>query len=339
MNSRWSFLFMKCYVTGGTGFLGKNLIKYLLSQKHSVRALVRKTSQAEDLKSLGVDLVYGDVADPDVVKETIQGSDWVFHTAAMVKIWSDNPKEYYRVNVDGMRNIVDVASLSACKKIIYTSSFIALGPTDGVIADEKFRCKRTKFYNLYQETKFLAHREAARYCGGGLPFIPLYPGIIYGPGELTEGNIIAHLMLDFMKGKFPGILGSGNQLWNYVYVDDVVRGHVLAAEKGTISHPYILGGENVSLNNFVKTLAEVTEKPTPKRHIPFGLAKAVGAVEESLAHLTNRTPKATRGTIEIFKHDWALTSEKAQKELGYTYISLKEGLQKTYLWLKENNKI
>ena len=99
---------MKCYVTGGTGFLGKNLIKYLISQNHSVRSLVRKTSKTEELKSLGVELVYGDVTDPESIQKTIEGIDWVFHTAAMVKTWSRNRKEYYRVNVDGMRNVVEL---------------------------------------------------------------------------------------------------------------------------------------------------------------------------------------------------------------------------------------
>jgi len=328
---------MKCYVTGGTGFLGKNLIQYLLSQGHSIRALVRKTSKTDDLKSLGVDLVYGDVTDQNTIRETVRGSDWVFHTAAMVKTWSRDPKEYYWVNVDGLRNIVDMASLAGCKKIIYTSSFIALGPTDGTIADEKFQIKRTGFYNLYHETKHLAHREALRYSGANIPFIPLYPGVIYGPGNLTEGNILVRLMLDFIKGRFPGILGSGTQVWNYVYVEDVVRGHVLAAEKGTLGQPYILGGENVSLNDFVKVMAEVTGKPVPTRHIPFSIAKTAGAFEEILALLFKRNPKNTRGTIEIFKHDWAFSSDKAIHELGYSPISLKKGLQKTYNWLKESN--
>ena len=115
-----------------------------------------------------------------------------------------------------------------------------------------------------------------------------------------------------------------------------MKGQVLAAEKGRIGHPYILGGENVSMNAFVKTMAEVTGKPVPNKHVPFGLAKSVGAIEEVMGQLFNKTPKVTRGNVEIFKHDWAYSSEKAIKELGYSYTSLNEGLQKTYNWMKEN---
>ena len=329
---------MQCFVTGGTGFLGSNLIKELCHRGHHVRALVRNTSNVDDLKQWGVELVPGEITDQKVLEQSLPGTEWLFHLAGKVTIWDKDPMDYYRVNVDGLKTVVDIASIMKIPKIICTSSFIALGPTDGQIADESFNAGERTFYNLYHQTKYLANLELKSYMSMHLPVIPVYPGIIYGPGKMTEGNILMKTMQDFIKRKLPGIPGNGNQKWNYVYVDDVVRGHILAAEKGKIATSYILGGDNVSMNDLMQILSEITGKRPPKLHIPFALAKVIAACENALATLINEAPQNTPGTIGIYQHDWAMSSAKAEKELGYTHIPFREGLQKSYDWLMQPAK-
>ncbi|MDI6784371.1 MAG: SDR family oxidoreductase [bacterium] len=333
-------------VTGATGFLGKNLVIELRNRGEPVRALVRPTSlkrrrvssNKEDtflaLKELGVELVYGDITDETAVLKAMDGCQTVFHTAALVKTWVRDRLEYDRVNVAGLGNILNSAKKANIQKVIYTSSFIALGPTDGTIADENYSLTPRTFHNDYERTKYLADQLARKYANDGFPLVILYPGVIYGPGELTQGNIVVNLIQQYLKRKLPGLLGDGSKQWNYGYIDNVVNGHILALEKALPGARYILGGENASMQTFIALLEELSGVPAPKWHIPYWLAELVAIGEELAAYLFNREPKNTRGTIEIYKHDWTYTSAKAERELGYSHISLREGLSRTLEWLK-----
>jgi NAD+-dependent farnesol dehydrogenase len=327
-------------VTGATGFLGKNLVIELRNRNYPVRALVRDLNRAKSLADLGIELVTGDITDKRSVLKVMEGCQYVFHTAALVKTWIRDRLQFDRVNVEGLGNILECAKQTKVKKVIYTSSFMALGPTDGTIADEDYIsphqliAKDTIFHNDYERTKYLADQLARRYSNEGVAQVILYPGVIYGPGELTQGNIVVHLIQQYLHRKLPGLLGDGVKQWNYVYVDDVVNGQILALEKALPGSRYILGGENASMQTFVNLLQELSGVPAPKWHIPFWLATLVAMGEELAAYLFNRIPQNTRGTVAVYKHDWTYTSAKAEQELGYTHISLREGLAKTLAWLK-----
>ena len=366
-------------VTGATGFLGKNLVIELRKRNEPVRALVRQ-SRSEvclALKELGVELAEGDITDETSVLKAMDGCQYVFHTAALVKTWVRDRLQFDHVNVEGLGNILDCAKKTKIEKVIYTSSFIALGPTDipsprlslrgvpkkigttkqskdeiasltlamtdevttenRIIADENYVLAPRTFHNDYERTKYLADQLARKYVPEGLPVVILYPGVIYGPGEVTAGNIVVNLIQQYLNRKLPGLLGDGSKQWNYVYINDVVTGHILALEKALPGTRYILGGENASMQAFIKLLEELSGVPAPKWHIPFWLAKTTSAGEELLAYLFNRSPQNTRGTIEIYKHSWTYASEKAEQELGYSHISLQEGLSRTLIWLRTIN--
>ncbi|MCX7919700.1 MAG: SDR family oxidoreductase [bacterium] len=328
-------------VTGATGFLGKNLATELRRRNEPVRAFVRsrKSEASCALKELGIELAEGDITDEISLTKAVAGCQYVLHTAALVKTWVRDRVQFDRVNVEGLGNVLTCATRAGVQKIIYTSSFIALGPTDGVVADENYISPHrltisTAFHNDYERTKYLADQLARKYANEGYPVVILYPGVIYGPGEMTQGNIVVNLIQQYLNRKLPGLLGDGSKQWNYVYVDDVVTGHILALEKAPLGARYILGGENASIQTFISLLESLSNIPAPKRHIPYWLAKFVAGCEEVYARFSNRIPQNTRGTIEIYKHDWTYTSAKAEQELGYTHIPLKEGLVKTLAWLK-----
>lgn len=328
-------------VTGGTGFLGKPLVKKLLEKNEKVRLLVRPTSSLIGLNDINnLEVVYGDITDREIVKKAVKNCSEIFHLAGLVKKWTADRSLFYKVNVVGFKNVVECSlQKSNIKKIIYTSSFIALGPSNGKIITETSRRSCSHFHNEYEYTKYLALVEANKYIEQGAPLVIVYPCVVYGPGEMTEANFLARIILDFYENKIPGILGKGEKIWNYVFIDDVVTGHILAREKGRIGEGYILGGENASLLTFFTILEKITGKPKPQRNIPYGLAKLTAIFEELAAYIFHRSPKNTRATIEIFKHDWAYSSKKAQEELGYTYTSLEEGLKQTINWLKAKNLI
>ncbi len=324
---------MRYFVTGGTGFVGKNLVRRLADGTHEVRVLARTSSNTEGLDLPGVTRVTGDMADHDSLRRGMEGCDRVFHMAALVKEWAKDKALFDKINVDGVDAICRIAKELGVERVVRTSSFIAIGQTDGIVADERAKRDPNHLHNDYERTKYLADGVAARHVADGVPLISVYPGVIYGPGELTDGNIAVKMLLDHMNEKLPGIPGDGERKWTYAYVDDVVDGHLLAMEKGTVGARYILGGEVASANRFFETFESVSGVPKPTRHVPYWVLKTVAALCELRAALFGTYPMITRGAVEVYKHDWAYDCSKAKNELGYACTPLEEGLRKTHDWL------
>jgi farnesol dehydrogenase len=163
--------------------------------------------------------------------------------------------------------------------------------------------------------------------------------VIYGPGELTEGNIVVRHVLDLANRKLPALIGKPERRWNYAYVEDVSRGIVAALEKTAFGGRYVLGGENVTLGEFYALVEELTGVPVPKRRLPDGLAKAAGALQKTWAKLTGTTPALTPDLVEIYAHDWAFSSKTAEAALAYRPRTLREGMSQTVAWLREIGKL
>lgn len=324
---------MPIFVTGGTGFLGKQLVKELGRFSEDIHLLVRENSNLKDIDNKRFKIFSGDVTNVHTIKHAMKGCKTVFHMASLVKTWVSNPLEYYQVNVKGFQNVMECAIEEGVTKFVYTSSFMALGPSSEKSNTEETLHDPTHLHNHYERTKYIADQLIPEYLEKGLPVITVYPCVIYGPGEITEGNLVVRIILDFLDRRIPGILGDGSKLWNYAFITDVVKGHLLAWERGKVGQKYILGGENVSMEAFFELLEELTGLNRPRRHIPFWVAKLSARWEESLASLLGKIPKHLPSTIEIYKHDWAYSSEKSERELGYTYIPLKDGLKRTLDWI------
>lgn len=330
---------MSTFVTGGTGFLGKQLVKELGYLDEDVHLLVRKNSNVKEIDNKRLTIFPGDVTNIRTIREAIKGCKTVFHMASLVKARVRNPLEFYQVNVEGFENVMECALEEGVTKFVYTSSFMAIGPSNGKINTEETLHDPDHLHNHYESSKYIAHQLIQEYLDKGLPVITVYPCVIYGPGEITEGNLLVHIILDFLERKIPGILGDGSKLWNYVFITDVVKGHLLAMKKGTVGEKYILGGENVSMQNFFKLLEALSGVKAPQRHIPFWIAKMSARWDELIARISGKIPKHTPSIIEIYKHDWAFSSEKAEQELGYTHIPLKEGLERTLDWIYNKIRI
>jgi len=327
---------MKCLVTGGTGYIGQNLIRELLNQGHTVRALVRQSSPIVLLQSWGVETVVTELTGDEQIRESAQGIDQLYYLAGMTSFWNRHSKDYYQTNYDGFHNVVDIVSLAKVKKIVYVSCYLAIGPSGNTPINENDHHTYQKFSSYYHETKYLAHLEANRYRGAGLPFVSVYPGMVYGPGKQTSGNLFNSFLQNLLNGNKLPLLSPGSQIWNVVYMEDVVRGIIQAAEKGKSGNSYILGGENLSLQEILNQSFQAAGKAPSLTSISPGRAKLWAGLEETLSHLTNTPPRMTRGLIDLFSQNWALDSTKAKQELGYTSRSLVEGLSPTIKWLKEN---
>jgi farnesol dehydrogenase len=334
---------MKILITGGTGFLGRRIVSEL-APRHALRLLVRRGSSRERFPA-GIEFVEGDVTDRVSLVKAIAGCDAVVHAAALVKILA--PREQFdRINVGGLENLLAAAESEAAgsvERMLYVSSFMALGPTEkgpgGVLDETASDSGRDRAWiNDYERTKTLSDRLARRAIAAGAPLDVVYPGVIYGPGEMTEGNIVLRHVLDLVHGRLPGLIGKPERRWNYVYVDDVAKGVALALEKTRPGGRWVLGGENVTQGEFYSLVGRLTGARIPTLRFPDGVAKAAGAVQKAWARLRGTTPQLTPDLVDVYRHDWALSSARAEKELGYRWRPLSEGLASSVAWLKESGQ-
>lgn len=323
---------MKVLLTGGTGFLGKTVAARLLAAGHEARLLVRRGNPRRELPD-GVETAPGDVTDRDSLARAAQGCQAMLHMAALVKMWMPDRGTYDAVNVGGLENALAVASAAGIR-LVYTSSFIAVGPAGPVPVDESRVHPGAGYRNDYERTKALADRVACQAAAAGGDVVIVYPGVVYGPGERTDGNIVSNMIADHFRGAFPGIVGPGDRLWSYSYVDDVAAGHVAALERGRRGERYFLCGENVGMVEFFRTLEKVSGVAAPRRHIPYAAASGLGFALWLWAELTGHPPRLTHEVVGVFREHWAYSSEKAKAELGYRPRSLEEGLARTVTWLR-----
>jgi farnesol dehydrogenase len=316
-------------LTGSSGYLGSRIAHALVERGAPFRVLVRNPGKLGLVPAEArCEIVAGDLLDKDAVAEALRGVKQVIHTAALVKMWVKDPEDFWRVNVDGLKALLEAADRAGVERVVYTSSFLAAGGSSDANASEGLQ-NYGPYSNEYEETKaqaldWLRDRGFARF-----PVVALLPGVVYGPGPPTEGNLVGGMMRQYLSGRFPGLLGSGEQRWSFAYIAEVVQAHVAALEKGRPGEEYFLAGDNRTLNDLFKVIGRLTGVTFPVRHLSFATGKAVGALEVARARLFNHRPKLTPGVVDIFKHDWVYSSEKASRELGYRVIPLEEGIKMT----------
>jgi farnesol dehydrogenase len=305
---------VKVLVTGGTGYLGRAVVRALATRGHDLVIFARGASRS-GLPGTAID---GDIRDRAALERAAAGCEAISHSAALVSIWRRRRQDFDDINVGGLRNVLAAAAALRTPRVLYTSSFVALPPrgrTEPLQAND------------YQRTKVAADRVADEAVRDGVPLIRVYPGVVYGPGTFTEGNLVGRLIADHLKRKLPGLVGPENR-WSYAYVEDVAAGHCAALERGRIGGRYALGGENAPQRRLFEIVQQLTGRRPPPR-IPFPVADLLGAMEEMRVGLFGGTPLLTRGAVDIFRHDWSLDSGEAIRDLGYTLTPLSEGVSRT----------
>jgi farnesol dehydrogenase len=302
---------MRILVTGATGYLGTAVVAAMAAHGHTVVALAR-TASAAGLPAAAFD---ADIRDEDAVLAAADGCEAICHLAALVNVWRPRRADFEEVNVGGLRTILRAASRHDIKRIVYTSSFMALPPT-GATAPV--------MWNDYQRTKVLADRVAAEAVAGGAPLIRVYPGVVYGPGSLRESNLIGRMITDHLAGRLPGLIGAARR-WSYAYIDDVAAGHVAALERGEAGGRYLFGGDNVPQMRIFEIVRDLTGVRLPHR-IPFLAALAFAAYGEARAALTGTAPLLTVGTARILNRDWTMSSEVTCRQLGFRVTAVRDGV-------------
>ena len=320
---------MKAFVTGGTGFIGRSLVRQLVERGYEVRALARSQSAAERVQTLGAIAVPGDVTDRESMRAAMRGCDVVFHLAAIYDFAPEALAQCAAINVDGTRNVLGLAHELRVPKIVYTSSLAVFGATGGELPDETYRSD-DRLLTEYDRTKWQAHYEVAEpMIQQGAPIIIVMPGAVYGPGDESW---LADAMRLFHRGLLPVVPGPETTL-TYAYVDDIAEGHVLAAEKGRIGESYILAGPAVPLGEMVDFWALLTGKPGPAARVLArfvnGLAPAAGRLQSPLSLPQMAGPDMVR----MLGATYAGRADKARAELGWRPRPLQTGMLETFEWI------
>ncbi len=325
---------MKCLVTGATGFIGNRLVEELLKLGNEVLILARSKEKANKMFGNRVAFFDGSLWDLNVIDDATRNCDAVFHLAAFANIWSKDKMLAYKTNVVGTKNILEAAFRNKVKKVVFTSSAAVFPPAKNEEDIDETVVLPEKYMTDYETTKTQAEQLCIEYCKKGLEVVIVNPPRVFGPGLLNKSNSVTILIKKYISGNWRFIPGSGRYIGNYVFIDDVVNGHILALDNGISGEKYILGGTNTSFNGFFETISKVSGKNYRLFHLPFSVILAVSKLELFLAETTRKEPLITPPWAKRYLQNRPVSNKKAINDLKYTVTPLEEGIRKTIEWLK-----
>ena len=323
---------MKVLVTGGTGFLGANLVHHLVARGDQVRVLKRPRTPPTLLQGLPVEIVEGDVTDFDSLLRGSRGVEGIYHVAGLVSYWRPKRARQYRVNVEGPRHVVAAAVRNHVRRVVHTSSIAAIGfRTDGQPADEETPWNWGPYDIGYCTSKHLGEQEALKGCQRGLEVVVVNPAVIFGPRDThrNTGRVIT------LVARNSTILWPEGTI-TACDVDDVCQGHIAAMARGQSGRRYILGGEHCRFADLIHQVAEAIGKKVRVVTIPRWLEQAVAWGAYGLSLLTRKEPSLTPDLVQVRRLVGTYSSERAIRELGYPQTPLRQTLEKTYRWYVEN---
>lgn len=321
------------FVTGGTGFIGANLVRLLLEEGYRVRVLVRSTSSLDNLQNLDVEIVQGDLNDSDLASK-MQGCSVLFHVAALYSLWQGDREALYRSNVEGTKNILEAARKAGIERTIYTSSVAAIGVGEnGQPVDETHQSPVGKLIGDYKKSKYYAEQEAKKVAEAGQDIVIVNPSTPIGAWDIKPtptGDII----LRFLRRQMPGYVNTG---LNLIHVEDVARGHLLALEKGKRRDRYILGNHNLSLQSLLEKLSQITGIPAPQQEIPAWLPLSVAWVDEKILSSLGKTPSVPLDGVRMARQKMYYDASKAVQELNLPQTPIETALQDAVNWFIDHN--
>lgn len=325
---------MTTLVTGATGFVGAAVARTLVARGEAVRVLTRARSERRNLAGLEVEIIVGDLTEPQSLRRAVAGCRALYHVAADYRLWVPDPAAMHATNVEGSRDLLRAAAEAGVPRIVYTSSVATLGtPPRGGVADEETPAALADMIGAYKRSKFLAEAEVRRLIAEeGVPAVIVNPSTPVGPGDVKPtptGRMIA----DAAAGRIPAYVDTG---LNIVHVDDVARGHLLAFERGAIGARYVLGGENLTLKEILGIIAACVGRSPPRLRLHPNLVLPLAALFELWARTTGRgEPLATVDAVRMSRKWMHFSSDKAQQELGYAPRPARVALEEAVAWFRD----
>lgn len=318
---------MKVFVTGGTGFIGANLVRLLLQKNYEVRVLIRPESNLENLKNLDIEKVEGCLTDSNLY-QSLKGCQVLFHCAAHYSLWQKDKPLLEQYNILGTRNILAAARQAGIERTIYTSSVAAIGVKPGVAVNEIYQSPVENLVGHYKKSKYWAEQEAHQAVKLGQDIVIVNPSTPIGPWDIKP-TPTGDLILRFLRRKMPAYVNTG---LNFIDVRDVAQGHLLALEKGKTGERYILGHQNLTLKEFLDLLSKITGLPAPQKTLPIWLPLSVAWVDEMILAKLGKIPSIPLDGVKMSRQPMYYNASKAVQELGLPQSSIQTALQDAVNW-------
>jgi dihydroflavonol-4-reductase len=304
----------------------------LLSRGHRVRALARPSSQVRELE---VEVVTGDLRDRESLDRAAAGCGAVFHVAADYRLWAKDPSELYRSNVEGTRNLLAAAREAGVEKVVYTSTVGCIGIPRERPGSEDVEVHLEEMTGAYKRSKFQAEQVALEFAGLGFPVVIVNPTAPIGDHDFKP-TPTGKIVVDYLKGAMPAFVDTG---LNLVDVEDTSEGHLLALERGRPGERYILGCENLTLEQILTRLAGISGGKAPSWRIPYAVAYMAGLASTGWANLTGLEPRAPLDAVKMARKKMFVSLDKAKRELGFNPGPVDGALKRAVDWFRANGYV
>jgi len=324
---------MKVLITGANGFLGSWLTRALVQQGHEVYALVRTQSDLSELEGVACNYVYGDITDLESLYKSFAGIDTVFHLAGLIAYKKSDRAKMDKINVFGTENVIDACLTKNVRKLVYVSSVVAVGAgfNKRQILNEESPFNVSSLNLGYFETKRAAEKLVLEaYKEKGLDCVIVNPSTIYGAGDAKKGS--RKTQLKVAQGTFKFYTSGGVSI---VSVDEVVSAIISAWTKGRSGERYILSGDNITIQELFRLIAEEAGVPAPHIRLPNTLIFALGRIGDFMESIGRKGSLSTENAWTATMYHW-FDNSKAKKELGFNPRPAREAIQSSVKWMKEN---
>jgi len=323
---------VKALVAGATGFIGSAITRQLLSDGDDVKVLVRETSDTRNIDGLDVERRRGDIRDADSVRNALKGCDTLFFAAAYFTHWSTDRSRFYEVNVGGTRASLRAAMEAGVSKVVYTSTNNAIGAYGASPSDEEVAFNYWKTGDHYSISKYLAEIEAFKFGAKGLPIVIVNPTLVVGTNDIRPTSS-GQLIIEVASGNMPIYMDG----WvNVVDVEDVARGHILAAARGRVGERYLLGNQNLTVREYFRLIADAAGVAPPRFKAPYIGALAGAHLYEFASRFTHRHPVATVSEVKIGHLGETYDCSKALADLGLPQTPVHQSIERAVAWFRSH---
>jgi dihydroflavonol-4-reductase len=315
-------------VIGANGFLGSHVTRQLVAAGADVRAMVRPTANTRSIDDLEVTRLHGDVFDTDTVRQAMDGCDEVYYCVVDTRAWLQDPSPLFRTNVEGLRNVLEVAVekpiAATLHRFVFTSSYATVGRRHGHVATEDDQIDR-RGLTPYVESRVQAEEMVLRYASEkGLPAVAMCVSTTYGSGDwgrTPHGAFIAGAVF----GKLPFLM-NGIQL-EVVGVDDAAKAMLMAAGGGRNGERYLISERMMPLKEVVKIAADEAGVPPPRRAISVPALYGLGALGSLRARLTGKDAELSLASVRMMRAEAPVDASKARRELGWEPRPVEESIR------------
>ncbi len=320
-------------ITGASGFIGSAVARAARQRGFKVRVLVRPSSPRQNLAGLNAEVFEGDMRDQASVSRALVGAHYLFHLAADYRLWARDSGEIERNNLEGTGAVMRAALQQRVERVVYTSSVATLRVKRQITATtEDAPLASNEAIGTYKRSKVLAERLVERMVAeDSLPAIIVNPSTAIGAHDVRP-TPTGRVIIEAATGKMPAFVDTG---LNLVDVEDVARGHLLALDHGRIGERYILGGDNVTLEQMLGEIASLTGQRPPRVKLPLWPLFPLAHATEAVARLTGKEPFVTVDGLKMAKNRMFFSSAKARRELGYHPTSHLAALRAALDWFSD----